>query len=93
MPLSEIYGIASFYAQFTLTRGKTDQRMPLEPLALCKGIRGYHEKVCEKVGCEAGFHHRRRPVLGRRDRCIGGMRTRACLTINEEVYGRLEVGQ
>jgi len=94
VPLSEIYGIASFYAQFTLNpKGKYQISVCLGTACYVKGSGDIIEKVCEKVGCEAGSITDDGLFSVDATRCIGACGLAPVMTINEEVYGRLEVGQ
>jgi NADH:ubiquinone oxidoreductase subunit E len=94
VPLSEIYGIASFYAQFTLNpKGKYQISVCLGTACYVKGSGDIIEKVCEKIGCEAGSITDDGLFSVDATRCIGACGLAPVMTVNEEVYGRLEVGQ
>ncbi|MBR5381873.1 MAG: NAD(P)H-dependent oxidoreductase subunit E, partial [Oscillospiraceae bacterium] len=55
LPLSEVYGIASFYSQFTLNpRGKYRVSVCLGTACYVKGSQEVLDKVCETLGCEEG---------------------------------------
>jgi NADP-reducing hydrogenase subunit HndA len=94
VPLSEIYGIASFYAQFTLNpKGKYRVSVCLGTACYVKGSGNIIEKVCEKIGCEAGSITDDGMFSVDATRCIGACGLAPVMTINDDVYGRLEVGQ
>jgi NADH:ubiquinone oxidoreductase subunit E len=94
VPLSEIYGIASFYAQFTLNpKGKYQISVCLGTACYVKGSGEIIEKVCEKIGCAAGSITDDGIFSVDATRCIGACGLAPVMTVNDEVYGRLEVGQ
>lgn len=94
IPLSEVYGIASFYAQFTLNpKGKYQVSVCLGTACYVKGSGDILDKVCEKIGCTAGSITDDGLFSIDATRCIGACGLAPVMTINEEVFGRLEVGQ
>lgn len=94
VPLSEIYGIASFYAQFTLNpKGKYQIAVCLGTACYVKGAGDILDKICEMVGCEAGSITDDGLFSIDATRCIGACGLAPVLTINENVYGRLDVAQ
>ena len=94
VPLSEIYGIASFYAQFTLNpKGKYKVSVCLGTACYVKGSGDIIEKVCNKIGCEAGSITDDGMFSVDATRCIGACGLAPVMTVNDDVYGRLEVGQ
>jgi len=94
VPLSEIYGIASFYAQFTLNpKGKYQINVCLGTACYVKGSGDIIKKVCEMVGCEAGSITDDGLFSVDATRCIGACGLAPVMTINEDVYGKLDVGQ
>jgi NADH:ubiquinone oxidoreductase 24 kD subunit len=55
IPLSEIYGISSFYSQFTHNpKGEIQISVCLGTACYVKGSGSVLERVCKKVGCKAG---------------------------------------
>ncbi|MCI2429136.1 NAD(P)H-dependent oxidoreductase subunit E [Candidatus Acetothermia bacterium] len=90
IPESKVYGVATFYAQFKLTRqGKRSVK-------ICRGtachVRGGARILAEtkkRLGLQEGetspdYQHTLETVA-----CIGACALAPCLTINEEVHGRL----
>ena len=94
VPLSEIYGIASFYAQFTLNpKGKYQISACLGTACYVKGAGDILDKVCEMIGCEAGSITDDGLFSVDATRCIGACGLAPVMTINENVYGRLDIAQ
>lgn len=91
VPLSEVYGIATFYAQFQLNPKGTN------PISVCLGTACYvkgsgkiMEKVTELIGIEAGEITKDRKFSLDATRCIGACGLAPVMTVGEDVYGRLE---
>lgn len=94
VPLSEIYGIASFYAQFTLNpKGKYQISACLGTACYVKGAGDILDKICELIGCEAGSITDDGLFSVDATRCIGACGLAPVMTINENVYGRLNIAQ
>ena len=93
MPLTEIYGIASFYSQFTMNpKGKIN-------IAVCKGtacyVRGAGDildDISQKVCCQSGETTADGKISVEATRCIGACGLAPVLTINDNVYGKLNRG-
>ena len=94
IPLSKVYGIATFYAQFTLNpKGQTQISICIGTACYVKGSGDILSKVCEKLGCAAGSITEDGSFSVDATRCIGACGLAPVMTINEEVYGRLTVDQ
>lgn len=90
VPLSEIYGIASFYSQFTLNpKGQYQINVCLGTACYVKGAGNVHDKVCEVVGCKAGEITEDGKFSIDATRCVGACGLAPVMMINEDVYGRL----
>ena len=64
IPLSEVYGVASFYAQFTLNpKGKYQISVCLGTACYVKGAASILSAVEQKLGILPRRYHRRREVL------------------------------
>ena len=93
MPLTEIYGIASFYSQFTMNpKGRIN-------IAVCKGtacyVRGAGDildDISQQVCCKSGETTSDGQVSLEATRCIGACGLAPVLTINDNVYGKLNRG-
>jgi NADH:ubiquinone oxidoreductase subunit E len=91
--LEEVYGIATFYAQFNLKpKGKYTIGICLGTACYVKGSGLVLDKFKEKLGIEAGETSADQKFTLDATRCIGCCGLAPVMTINEEVYGRLVVG-
>ena len=94
VPLSEIYGIVSFYSQFTLNpKGKYQISVCLGTACYVKGSGDILDKVCDIIGCGAGSITDDGVFSVDATRCIGACGLAPVLTVNENVYGRLDVAE
>ena len=91
IPLSEVYGIASFYAQFTLNpKGQYRISICLGTACYVKGSRDVLNKVCEVLGCQPGGITSDGVFSVDATRCLGCCGLAPVMMINDEVYGRLK---
>ncbi len=92
VPLAEIYGIVTFYAQFSLNpKGKYQIGVCLGTACYVKGSGDILEKVKEILGIEVGECTPDGKFSIDATRCIGACGLAPVLTVNEDVYGRLVV--
>ncbi|HHX92383.1 MAG TPA: NAD(P)H-dependent oxidoreductase subunit E [Clostridiales bacterium] len=90
VPLTEIYGISSFYAQFTHNpKGKHKINVCLGTACYVKGAGNVLDKICEVVGCEPGGITEDGLFSVDATRCIGACGLAPVMMIDEDVYGRL----
>ena len=90
VPLSEIYGISSFYSQFTHNpKGKVQINVCLGTACYVKGAGNVLAKVCEMVGCKPGEITLDGKFSIDATRCVGACGLAPVMMINDEVYGRL----
>ena len=92
VPLAEIYGIVTFYTQFTVNpKGKYKIGICLGTACYVKGSGDILEKVKEILGIDVG--ECTPDVLFSIDatRCIGACGLAPVMTVNDDVYGRLVV--
>jgi len=90
VPLSEIYGVATFYSQFTLEpNGKYTIGVCLGTACYVRGSQAIIDKVVELTGVEVGTTSPDGKFTLEATRCIGACGLAPVLTINDEVYGRL----
>ena len=90
IPLEEVYGVATFYSQFTLTpKGK-------HPISVCMGTACYVkgaglilEKFSELLGIKSGESTPDGTFSLDGVRCIGACGLAPVITVGEDVYGRL----
>lgn len=90
IPLEKIYGVVTFYSQFSLTpKGKYKISVCLGTACYVKGA-GNLVSECEKIlGIKNGECTEDGKFSLEACRCIGACGLAPVLTINEEVYGRL----
>lgn len=91
LPLSEVYGIASFYAQFTLNpKGAVQISVCLGTACYVKGSGEVLDKVCRAVGCQPGQITPDGKVSVDSTRCVGACGLAPVMIVNGDVYGRLK---
>lgn len=92
VPLAEIYGIVTFYTQFSLNpKGKYVIGICLGTACYVKGSGDILEKVKTILGIDVGECTPDGKFSIEATRCIGACGLAPVLTVNEEVYGRLTV--
>lgn len=90
IPLSEVYGVASFYAQFTLNpKGKYQISVCLGTACYVKGAAALMDKVTEILGIQPEECTEDGKFSLTACRCVGACGLAPVLTVNEDVYGRL----
>ena len=90
IPLAEVYGIATFYAQFTLNpKGQYCVSVCLGTACYVRGAAAILERIQTKLGIEAGGISTDGKFSLDVTRCIGACGLAPVITINEDVYGRL----
>ncbi len=89
--LEEVYGIATFYGQFSLApKGKYQVSVCLGTACYVKGSRGILEKLEEKLGVERGDCRLDGVFSLDATRCIGACGLAPVFTVNDDVYGRVD---
>lgn len=92
VPLAEIYGIVTFYTQFSLNpKGKYHIGVCLGTACYVKGSGDILEKIKEILGIEVGECTPDGLFSIEATRCIGACGLAPVLTVNDDVYGRLVV--
>lgn len=90
MPLSEIYGIASFYAQFTLNpKGKFKISVCLGTACYVKGSQAVLEAIEKELNIMPGGLTSDGKFSLDACRCVGACGLAPVMMINDDVYGRL----
>ena len=90
VPLEEVYGISTFYAQFALNpKGEIAIAVCLGTACYVKGSGDLLDKITELVGIGAGETSSDGKYSVEATRCIGACGLAPVLTINNDVYGRL----
>lgn len=92
VPMEEVYGVASFYSQFSLNpKGDVTIAVCLGTACYVKGSGDLINKISEIIGIEAGETSADGKYSLDATRCIGACGLAPVLTVNDEVYGRLVV--
>ena len=92
VPMEEIYGVASFYSQFSLNpKGDVTIAVCLGTACYVKGSGDLINKISEIIGIESGETSADGKWSLDATRCIGACGLAPVLTVNDEVYGRLVV--
>lgn len=90
IPISEVYGVATFYSRFTLKpSGKFKIGVCLGTACYVKGSALVMDKIREKLGIEAGETTKDGKFSLDATRCLGACGLAPVMMINGEVYGRL----
>ena len=90
VPLEKVYGVATFYAQFSLSpKGENHIAVCLGTACYVKGSGVIYEKFQELLGIGGDECTADRKFSLTASRCIGACGLAPVLTVNEDVYGRL----
>ena len=90
-PLEEIYGVSTFYAQFSLSpKGKYKIAVCLGTACYVKGSGKILAKLEELLGIKSGDCTPDGEFSLEASRCIGACGLAPVFTINEDVYGRVK---
>ncbi len=90
VPLSEVYGVVTFYTQFTLKpKGKFKISTCMGTACYVKGSNLILEKLQEKLGIHVGDCTEDGKFSLDACRCIGACGLAPVIMINDDVYGRL----
>ena len=88
---SEIFGIITFYSQFTLTpKAKYNIDVCLGTACFVLGANEILEKILEKLGLKVGEISKDGKWIVTSCRCLGCCGLAPAITINGEVYGKLK---
>lgn len=94
IPLEKVYGVATFYSQFSLNpKGKYKVSVCLGTACYVKGAGDIFDKLSEKLGVASGECTPDGKYSLEACRCIGACGLAPVMTINEDVYGRLTVDE
>ena len=92
VPLEKVYGVSTFYAQFSLSpKGQNHISVCLGTACYVKGSGDIYNKLMEILGIGGDECTEDRKFSLTACRCIGACGLAPVLTVNEEVYGRLGV--
>ncbi len=94
IPLSEVYGVASFYAQFVLNpKGKYKISVCLGTACYVKGSADVLTAIENKLKIQPGGLTPDGKFSLDACRCVGACGLAPVMMINDDVYGRLTPGQ
>lgn len=92
IPLEKVYGVSTFYSQFSLfPKGKYKISVCLGTACYVKGSGDIYNKLMEKLGIVGGECTPDGKFSLDACRCIGACGLAPVMTINDDVYGRLTV--
>lgn len=90
IPLAEIYGVVTFYSQFSLVpKGEYVIGVCLGTACYVKGAQRLIDRISNELSVEIGTTSPDGKFTLEATRCIGACGLAPVLTINEDVYGRL----
>lgn len=91
-PIEEIYGVASFYSQFSLNpKGEVAIAVCMGTACYVKGSGDILDRISERLGVGVGATSSDGKYSIEATRCIGACGLAPVLTVNDVVYGRLTV--
>ena len=90
LPVAKVYGVATFYSQFSLEKkGKYRINVCMGTACYVKGSGDLLNKFRQRLGIEVGECTEDGLFSLESCRCIGACGLAPVITINDEVYGRL----
>lgn len=90
VPLAEIYGVVTFYSQFTLEpKGDFVIGVCLGTACYVKGAQNIIDRISRDIDVKVGKTSPDGKFSLEATRCIGACGLAPVLTVNEDVYGRL----
>ncbi len=91
VPVEEVFGVATFYSQFSLNpKGDVAVAVCLGTACYVKGSGLIIEEVSKTIGVQPGETSADGKYSLEATRCIGACGLAPVMTVNGEVYGRLE---
>ncbi len=92
MSLEEVYGVVTFYSQFTLyPKGKFNVSVCLGTACYVKGAGDIFDRLAQKLNLKSGECTEDGKFSIEACRCIGACGLAPVLTVNEDVYGKITV--
>lgn len=92
LPLEEVYGVVTFYSQFSLyPKGKYKVSVCLGTACYVKGAGDVFDKIARDLGIKSGECTADGKFSLDACRCIGACGLAPVLTVNEEVFGKVTV--
>lgn len=94
IPLTEVYGIASFYSQFTMEpKGRINIAVCMGTACYVRGAGDILDDISKHTCCKSGGITDDGQISIEATRCIGACGLAPVLTINDDVYGKLHRGE
>ena len=94
VPLTEVYGIASFYSQFTMEpKGKINIAVCMGTACYVRGAGDILDDISKHTCCKSGGITEDGKISIEATRCIGACGLAPVLTINDDVYRKLNRGE
>lgn len=94
IPLAEIYGVSTFYSQFSLIpKGEYLISVCLGTACYVKESQKILDKLETELGITVGNTTEDNKFTLEATRCLGACGLAPIMTVNEKVYGRLNIGQ
>lgn len=89
--LSEVYGVATFYSQFSLyPKGKYKIGVCLGTACYVNGSQALYDKLQQVLGIQSGECTEDRLFSLDATRCVGCCGMAPVMTVNDDVYGRIK---
>lgn len=90
VPVTEVYGVATFYSQFSLEpKGEHTLSICLGTACYVKGAQGVLDRIKKELGISEGKTTKDGRFTLLATRCLGCCGLAPVLTIGDEVYGRV----
>lgn len=90
IPVTDIYGVATFYSQFTLKpQGKYTISVCMGTACYVKGAQAVLDELKKELNIEAGDTTEDYQFTLEATRCLGACGLAPVIMINDDVYGRL----
>lgn len=91
IPMSEIYGVATFYSQFSfIPKGENIISVCLGTACYVKGAQAILEEIEDQLGIKAGFTTPDLKFSITSTRCIGDCSLAPVIIINEDIYPKIQ---
>ena len=91
IPMAEIYGVATFYSQFSfIPKGENNISVCLGTACYVKGAQAILEKIEDTLGIKQGGTTVDRKFSINPTRCVGDCSLAPVILINEDVYPRVK---
>ncbi|MFZ5974648.1 MAG: NADH-quinone oxidoreductase subunit NuoE [Bacillota bacterium] len=90
IPMTDVYGVATFYSQFALEpKGEYVISVCLGTACYVRGVQAVLERLQKELNVEVGKTTSDRKFTLEATRCLGCCGLAPVMTINENVYGRM----